>query len=224
MNSSIVNQRGWSIVRWCLALTVSVAVLPAGAQLPQERIQELETALQVQPQEVRYLVELGRLYAEVGRIRDGLTLLERAVGIAPQHPGARAWLGSLQVRMARTTQGTSEQLQWFKKGTRSMDEAVEEFPDVAVVYLIRGISGVLIPDRFQRYLISIQDFNKVLELKAQDPTALPDAQMPLVYLNLGLAYKKNNQKAEARATWEQGRQRYPQSKETAQMGQELNTL
>ena len=126
--------------------------------------------------------------------------------------------------MAPTTQDTSEQLQWFKKGTRTMDEAVEEFPDAAVVYLIRGISGVLTPDRFQRYLTSIQDFHKVLELKAKDPTALPDAQMPLVYLHLGLAYKKNDQKAEARATWEQGRQLYPQSPEAAHMGQELNTL
>src|SRR5713101_6632372 len=114
MDRSNVHQRGWSIVWWYLALTVSVAVLPASAQSPQARLQELEAALQAQPQEVKYLVELGRLYAEIGRIRDGLTLLERAVGIAPKHPGALACLGSLQVRMTQTTEDPGEKLQWFK--------------------------------------------------------------------------------------------------------------
>jgi len=48
--------------------------------------------------------------------------------------------------------------------------------------------------------------------------------VPLIYLNLGRAYKKNNQKAEAKAAWEKGRQLYPQAKEAALMEKELKNL
>ena len=194
------------------------------AQSPQERIQALETALHTQPNDVPKLVTLGRLYAETGRSPDGLKLLERAVAIAPHDPAARVWFGSVQTQMARTTEDLGERLQWAKKGMKTMDEAVEDFPTTAVVYIVRGINGVRMPDQFRRYVLAIQDFNKVLELKAQNPSAVPDEPLPLVYLNLGLAYKKNAQKAEARATWERGRQLYPQAKEAALIDKGLHDL
>jgi len=187
-------------------------------------MQELEAALQAQPNDVPKLVVLARLYADAGRIPDGLKLLERAVAIAPHDPAARVWLGSVQTQMARTTEDLGERLQWAKKGMKTMDEAVEDFPTTAVVYIVRGINGVRMPDQFRRYVLAIQDFNKVLELKVQDPAMVSDEPMPLVYLHLGLAYKKNNQKAEARATWERGRQLYPQAKEAALIDKELHDL
>jgi len=94
----------------------------------------------------------------------------------------------------------------------------------AAEVIVRGINGVRMPDQFRRYVLAIQDFNKVLELKAQDPAMVSDEPMPMVYLHLGLAYKKNNQKAEARATWERGRQLYPQAKEAALIEKELHDL
>ena len=222
MVRSIVNARVL-IVFW-LGAALLVGIATGVAQSLQERIQALETALQAQPNDVTTLVALGRLYAETGKIPDGLKLLERAVAIAPNDPSARVWLGSVQVQMTRMTEDLGERLQWMKKGIKTLDEAVEDFPGMAVVYSVRGNTGVRIPDQFRRYVLSIQDFTKVLELKAQDPATVPDEPMPLVYLNLGLAYKKNNQKAEARATWEKGRQLYPQAREAALIEKELNDL
>ena len=222
MVRSIVNARVL-IVFW-LGAALLVGIATGVAQSLQERIQALETALQAQPNDVTTLVALGRIYAETGKIPDGLKLLERAVAIAPSDPSARVWLGSVQVQMTRTTEDLGERLQWVKKGTKTLDEAVEDFPGMAVVYIVRGSTGVRIPDQFRRYVLSIQDFTKVLELQAKDPAAVPDEPMPLVYLNLGLAYKKNNQKAEARATWEKGRQLYPQAREAALIEKELNDL
>lgn len=214
--------------RILLACTVGAALLvgvaTGAAQSPQERMQALETALQTQPNDVPKLVALGRLYAETGRIPDGLKLLEKAVAIAPHDPAARVWLGSVQTQMSRTTEDLGERQQWAKRGMKTMDEAVEDFPTTAVVYIVRGINGVRMPDQFHRYVLAIQDFNKVLELKAQDPAMVSDEPMPMVYLHLGLAYKKNNQKAEARATWERGRQLYPQAKEAALIDKELHDL
>lgn len=222
MLRSIINPR-ILIASWLGAALLAGTAMGA-AQSPQERIQELVTALHTQPNDVKQLVALGRLYAEIGKIPDGLKLLERAVTIAPNDPAARVWLGSVQVQMTRTTEDLGERLQWVKKGTRTMDEAAEDFPNMAVVYIVRGIAGVRIPDQFRRYILSIQDLNRVLELKTQDSAAVPDEPLPLVYLNLGLAYKKNNQKAEARATWEKGRQLYPQAREAGLIEKELNDL
>ena len=201
-----------------------VGAVMGAAQSPQERMQALETALQAQPDDVPKLVALGRLYAEAGRVPDGLKLMEKAVAITPHDPAARVWLGSVQTQMSRTTEDLGERQQWAKRGMKTMDEAVEDFPTTAVVYIVRGINGVRMPDQFRRYVLAIQDFNKVIELKAHDPAMVSDEPMPLVYLNLGLAYKKNNQKAEAKATWERGRQLYPQAKEAALIDKELHDL
>jgi len=222
MRSRITRSR-LLITAWIGAWLLVGAAMGA-AQSPQERMQELEAALQAQPNDVQKLVVLARLYADTGRIPEGLKLLERAVAIAPHDPAARVWLGSVQTQMARTTEDLGERLQWAKKGMKTMDEAVEDFPTMAVVYIVRGINGVRLPEQFRRYVLAIQDFNRVLALKAQDPSAVSDEPMPLVYLHLGLAYKKNNQQAEARATWERGRQLYPQAKEAALIEQELRDL
>ncbi len=211
------------ITSW-LGAWLIVSLATGVAQSPQERLQALETALQSQPYDVPKLVALGRLYAEVGRIPDALKLLERAVVIAPNDPAARAWLGSVQVQMTRTTEDLGERLQWAKKGMKTLDEAAEDFPNLPVVYIVRGITSVRMPEQFHRYVLSIQDFNRVLELQAREPATVPDETMPLIYLNLGLAYKKNNQQAEARATWERGRQLYPQAREAPLIEKELNDL
>jgi tetratricopeptide (TPR) repeat protein len=222
MIRSIFNTR-LLIASW-LGASLIVSLATGAAQTPQEQLQALETALQSQPNDVPKLVALGRLYTEIGRIPDGLKLLERAIVIAPNDPAARAWLGSVQVQMTRTTEDLGERLQWAKKGMKTLDEAAEDFPNQPVVYIVRGITSVRMPDQFRRYVLSIQDFNRVLELQAREPATVSDEAMPLIYLNLGLAYKKNNQKAEARATWEKGRQLYPQAREAALIEKELNDL
>src|SRR5215468_6401083 len=102
MIRSIFNTR--LLVASCLGASLIVSLTTGLAQSPQERMQALETALQTQPNDVPKLVALGRLYSEIGRIPDGLKLLEKAVAIAPHDPAARVWLGSVQTQMSRTTE------------------------------------------------------------------------------------------------------------------------
>jgi tetratricopeptide (TPR) repeat protein len=119
------------------------------------------------------LVTRARQALDADRTDEALALLERAVAANPNDPAALAWLGSAQVRRARTA---------------SAEEAA---------------GGVR---------------------KEKDPASVSDAAMPLVYLNLGLAYKKLGQKAEARAAWETGRKLYPSAPEAAAIARELGGL
>ena len=106
MLSSMINPR-ILIASWIGAALLAGIAMGATPSL-QERIQELETALHTQPNDVQKLVALGRLYTETGKLSDGLKLFERAVAIAPNDPSARVWLGSVQTQMARTTEDLGE--------------------------------------------------------------------------------------------------------------------
>jgi len=53
---------------------------------------------------------------------------------------------------------------------------------------------------------------------------VPDAVMPAVYLNLGLAYKKTGQPAAARTAWEKAKALYPAAPEAAAIDKELRSL
>jgi hypothetical protein len=113
---------------------------------------------------------------------------------------------------------------WVQKGFNTLDEAVERFPDAFVVYVVRGTTAVAVPAMFNKATVAIDDLRRVLAVKERRADAVPDVVMPGVYLNLGLAYKKNRQPDEARATWEKARNAYPSAPETREIQKELEQL
>ena len=72
--------------------------------------------------------------------------------------------------------------------------------------------------------LAVQHLRAVVAMKEKNPAAVPDAVMPSVYLNLGLAHKKNGQPAEARAAWEKGRTVYPTAPETRAIEEQLRSF
>ena len=70
----------------------------------------------------------------------------------------------------------------------------------------------------------MKDLSTVVAMREKNPQMVPDAVMPSVFLNLGLAYKKNVQSDEARATWEKGKTLYPAAPETQAIEKELRSL
>jgi hypothetical protein len=113
---------------------------------------------------------------------------------------------------------------WVKRGFDTLDEAVERFPDAFVVYVVRGITAARVPDMFKKTETAAKDLGHVVALKDTQPQAVPDAVMPAVYLNLGLAYKKTGQPAAARAAWEKAKALYPAAPEAAAIDKELRSL
>jgi tetratricopeptide (TPR) repeat protein len=169
------------------------------------------------------LVAQGRAALDADRPDDAIALLEKAVAADPKNPAALAWLGSAQVRKAPKVT-LFERPGWIKRGFDTLDEAVERFPDAFVVYVVRGSTATRVPDMFRKAEVAVQDLARVVAMKDKQTAAVPDAVMPLVYLNLGIAYKKTGQAAAARAAWEKGKTLYPGAPEASAIDTELKSL
>lgn len=169
------------------------------------------------------LVTQGRQALDADRVDDAVALLEKAVAADAKNPAALAWLGSAKVRKARTAP-LLERAGWVNKGFDTLDEAVERFPDAFVVYMVRGMTAVNVPAMFNKTPLAVKDLATVVAMKDTQPQAVPDGVMPAVYLNLGVAHRKNGDKAEARRAWETARRLYPSAPETAAIDKELKSL
>lgn len=169
------------------------------------------------------LVAQGQQALVANNVNEALTLFDKAVAANPEDPFALTWLGVAQARKAGSA-AVFNPLGWITKALNTLDEAVRRFPNAYVVYLRRGITGAQIPDFLNRAPGAVLDLSAVVAMREKDPKAVPDAVMPSVYLNLGLAYKKTGRSTEARATWEKGKQLYPSSPERQAIEQELQIL
>ena len=169
------------------------------------------------------LVAQARQALAADRIDEALGLLEKAVAANPNDPVALAELGSAQVRKAPKVP-LFEQPGWVQKGFVTLDRAVERFPDAFVVYVMRGVTAAGVPPMFNKTGVALKDLTTVVTMKDRTPAAVPDAVMPIVYLNLGRAHKKSGQTAEARAAWETAKRIYPAAPEIPAIDQELGKL
>ena len=176
----------------------------------------------VEPQTID-LVAQGRQALDADRVDDAIAIFEQAVAADANDPAALAWLGSAQVRKARTAPFFNRP-GWVRKGFNTLDEAVERFPNAFIVYMVRGLTAVNVPAMFNKTAGAVKDLSTVVAMREKNPQMVPDAVMPSVYLNLGLAYKKNVQSDEARATWEKGKKLYPVAPETQAIEKELRSL
>ena len=179
-------------------------------------------AIQVEPQTLD-LVTQGRQALDAKRIDDAIGLFEKATSADARNPAALAWLGSAQVRKAGAVE-PMEAAGWVKRGFDTLDEAVERFPGAFIVYLVRGLTAANVPDLFHKAPVAVHDLGKVVAMRDGSAQAVPETVMPTVYLNLGLAHKRNRQPAEARAAWEKGRRLYPSAPEAQAIERELRSL
>ena len=173
--------------------------------------------------QVTDLVTQGRQALDADKVDEAIAIFEKAVTVDPKEPAALAWLGSAQVRKARTA-SFFDCPGWVKKGFNTLDEAVELFPSAFVVYMVRGITATQVPDLFRKAPVAVKDLNAVVSMREKNLAAVPDAVMPSVYLHLGHAYKKSGLTAEARAAWEKGKKLYPSAPETQAIEEELRSL
>lgn len=169
------------------------------------------------------LVAEGRKALDAGRVDEALLLLDRAVAADANDPAALAWLGNAQVRKARSVP-PMDGAGWVKRGFGTLDEAVERFPDAFVGYLVRGVTATTVPEMFNKREVAVNDLRAVLTMREKNPQAVPETVLPVVYLNLGHAYKKAGKMADARAVWEQGRRAHPAAPETKAIEAELKRL
>lgn len=169
------------------------------------------------------LVAQGRQALAADRIDEAIALFEKAVAADAKDPAALAELGGAQVRKAPKVP-LFERPGWVQKGFRTLDEAADLFPSASIVYVVRGIAAASVPDLFNKTAVAVKDLTTVVAMKDTTPAAVPDSVMGNVLLNLGRAYKKSGQIAEARAAWEQARKVYPAAPEAPAIDKELKSL
>ncbi len=166
------------------------------------------------------LVARGRQALDAGRAEEALGLFEQAVIAGPDDPAALAWLGSAQAGRARAAP-LLERPGWVRKGFRSLDRAVERFPEASIVYVVRGLTAAQVPDFFGKAAVAERDLARVVSLREANPAGVPDEVMPRVYLHLGLVLKRMGRADEARAVWEQALRAYPAAPEARAIAAEL---
>lgn len=169
------------------------------------------------------LVTQGRQALDADRVDEAIVILEKAVVAEPNSPAALAWLGSATVRKARMVP-VLDRPGWISRGFDKLDEAVERFPEAFVVYVVRGSTAVNLPPLFNKTPVAVKDLDTVVAMKERQAASVPDGVMPLVYLNLGTAYKNSGRRDDARRIWEKGKALYPTAPETAAIDRELKRL
>ena len=200
-----------STLRYC-ATIVAVFALSLLAWRPPD----------VEPQTSDAVAE-ARTALAADRVDDALAILEQAATADPKDPAALAWLGNAQVRKAGKV-ALFERPGWVRKGFNTLDEAVERFPDAFIAYVVRGTTAVNVPALFNKSAVAATDLTTVVAMREKNPQTVPEAVMPSVYLNLGLAHMKNARNDDARAAWEQGKKLYPAAPETQAIEKELRSL
>jgi tetratricopeptide (TPR) repeat protein len=191
-----------------LAVALALAAFDAAAQTPKA---------------TNPLTIKGWETLNAGKVDEGLAMLQKAAQSGPSDPFTLAWLGVALVRKGGIVE-PAEAPAWVKKGFNSMDEAVESFPNIYVGYLSRGTAAIKVPDIFKKAPAGIEDLQHIVAMKEKDPKSVPDSDMPNVYLNLGIGYKKTGHADQARATWEKAKKLYPSDPAMANIDKELRTL
>ena len=166
---------------------------------------------------------LGKQALDANQVDEAIALFEKAVAADPKNPEALARLGSAQVRKARIVNIFSAP-GWVSKGFTTLDQAVEQFPSAFIVYVVRGITATNVPEMFRKADVAVKDLSEVVAMREKSPDAVPENVMPSVYLNLGRAFKKTGQPAEARAALEKGKKLYPSAPEMSAIEKELREL
>jgi TolA-binding protein len=79
---------------------------------------------------------------------------------------------------------------------------------------VRAFTALVFPSFLRRWKKAVNDFEYLIKRKAEDPSLLPDEMMPKVYYNLGLAYAKSGQIADAVRILAEVISRFPQANES----------
>ncbi len=170
----------------------------------QERIENLNRILKVNPNDVESRVELGRLYLSKHQIENAIIQLEKAVNIDTSNTQAYLLLSlALQKR-------TKPEL---KKAVEILDRALQIDPDNDNVHLNLGQDYYRLGESQK----AIEEFGKAIGL-SKDTAVLISAHLGLVAL-----YKEQGDSAGANQQYETACEIYPELKEILRQA-EINKI
>ena len=183
--------------------------------LAQGIIQDLESKLNQNPNDVTLLVQLGKLYQNLAAngnkeaVGKGMSYLDNALRLDPANGVALAYHGSLWTMRGRDETESSAKLNAVNKGIAEMDKAVELAPTNVSVFVVRGITSIQLPLIFKRLPIAVNDFDHVLS--SGDFHSFNRNLQATVILWAGISYKQDHQSGKAKKMFQNAVELVPDS-------------
>ena len=193
-------------------------------------LRSIEERLKQNPRDKQALTEATRFYHQIAMRGDDIALdrAEEAVaallGVDGKNAEALSISGSLLTMKARRTTSLFKRMWYAFRAARRLDRAVRVAPRNVSARTIRAFTALVLPRYLKRLRTAIEDFEYLIEVKGEDPGAMPDEMMPKVYYNLGLAEAKMGNGMRAREVLEIVITRFPDSEENRRAHELLEKL
>jgi hypothetical protein len=185
----------------------------------QNPLRSIEERLEQDPGDKAALTEAARIYHQIAMRGDDIAFdrAEEVVKALLRTDGANAEglaiAGSLLTIKAKRSRSLLKRMWYAFVAARKLDKAVKVDPGSISARTIRAFTALVLPKYLRRLRTAIADFEYLIEVKGEDPGALPDGMMPKVYYNLGLAEAKMGNGLRAREILEVVMTKFPDSPE-----------
>lgn len=210
-------------------LTLSIAlVVLASSSWGQDRVRELEGKLKSGPHDQSLLMELGRLYYDLGVAGDGkavdrgFEVFEQAFGLDSTNFVALAYRGSLWTLRARESWWPPNKLSYLRRGGEDLDAAVSMAPDNIMVRLMRGINGLGLPGFLGGLPKALEDFIIILR-HPEFPEQKKELKVAVFYY-AGVACRRADDYEKARDLFKRAQSVFPGSEFAKKAGEELKDM
>jgi hypothetical protein len=152
--------------------------------------------------------------------------LEKWTKEQPKNFLLMAYLGSTYTLRSRDSFPGPGKFNYLKSGLKTMDEAVEKDPHGVGPRFIRAVNNINLPAFCNRRDNARSDFQKLLAQiqTPDDGGALNIETRQAIYYYAGLSYKQLKEPAQARNTWQAGKNLAPTSPLANKMQAELSKL
>lgn len=187
---------------WMACFSLSISILIGCNKRPPKLI-ELENQYRSHPDDSYTKLKLAIGYAFFGKnIEDfekGINIFEEYLKDNPRDSKAHVFYGMTLIKMSEYEKNDFDKLAWLKKGLNQMDFTEEMFPNEILIYLVRGMASLNIPEDYIKENQRISDFEKALAiLNKPKESKLKEQLETLVNYHYIRALNSQGQKEKAR--------------------------
>jgi len=152
---------------WMACFLLSISILIGCNKRPPKLI-ELENQYKSHPDDSYPKLKLAMGYAffakNIEDFEKGIEIFEEYLKDNPKDSKAHVFYGMTLIKMSEYEKNDFDKLAWLKKGLNQMDFTEETFPNEILIYLVRGMASLNIPEDYIKENQRISDFEKALAI------------------------------------------------------------
>jgi tetratricopeptide (TPR) repeat protein len=168
-----------------------------------ETARHIDERLREDPGNPKLLLEAARYYHRLAMQGSELALdradeaVKALLAQDKRNAEALAVRANTMILRLKSSRSRLRRIYGLVRAGRMLDCAVRLDPTNMTARTIRAFTALVFPGFLKRWPTAVADFEYLVRRKNEDPSLLPDEMMPKVYYNLGLAYARTGQVAEA---------------------------